>query len=53
MKTFEDETEPVVRLYKQLYHEGKTKVISINGMFPIQDVAKDIKQKLKHHTIIS
>lgn len=52
MKTFEDETGPVVRLYKQMYHEGKTKVLSINGMFNVEQVAKDIKQKLTFHGII-
>jgi hypothetical protein len=52
MRTFESETEPVVRLYKQMYHEGKTKVISINGMFPVAAVAKDIKQKLTFHGIL-
>ena len=51
MRTFEEETEPVVRLYKRMYHEGKTKVISINGMFPIATVAKDVKQKLTFHGI--
>jgi hypothetical protein len=42
----------VVRLYKQMYHEGKTKVISINGMFTVAAVAKEIKQKLTFHSIL-
>lgn len=33
--TFHHETEPVLVHYKQLYHEGVTKVCSVNGELPL------------------
>lgn len=47
LATFHAETEPVVKHYKHLYKEGKTKVLSINGQLELEDVQRRIKKFLE------
>lgn len=52
LKTFHEETEPVVRLFKQNYKLGIGKVISVNGILSINEAQERLRKALHKGELI-